>query len=53
MADNDGVPPFTENKVLWALKPFDYDEASFEKQILNILKGADEVDDGYSEFTFE
>ena len=30
IAENDGVPPFTENKVLWALKPFDYDEAAFD-----------------------
>jgi hypothetical protein len=29
--EENGEPPFTDQKVMWALKPFDYDEASFEK----------------------
>jgi hypothetical protein len=48
--DENGEPPFTDQKVMWALKPFDYDEALFEKQILNILNDRP-LDEGYTDFS--
>ena len=42
-----------ENKVLWHIKPGEYDRDAFDQQILKILNGAKSVDAGYSDFTYE
>ena len=51
--DETGEPPFLENKVLWHIKPGEYDRDAFDQQILKILNGAKSVDAGYSDFTYD
>ena len=46
-----GVPPYEEPKSQWFLSPRDYDKDAFGKQLLKLLKGDKELDEGYTDFT--